>query len=69
MSHIVTVVNKNGTVDEQVIENLGLWWVGWGGGRGKFLGEDRVFLIVSETIAGWLLSCGEVIIQSLLSLL
>ena len=26
-------------------------WVG-GGGRGKFLGEDRVFLIVSETIAG-----------------
>ena len=26
---------------------------GWvGGGRGKFLGEDRVFLIVSETIAG-----------------
>lgn len=53
MSHIVTVVNKNGTVDEQVIENLGLWWMGWGGGgRGKFLGEDRVFLIVSETIAG-----------------
>lgn len=52
MSHIVTVVNKNGTVDEQVIENLGLWWVGWGGGKGKFLGEDRVFLIVSETIAG-----------------
>ena len=34
MSHIVTVVNKNGTVDEQVIENLGLWWVGWGGGEG-----------------------------------
>ena len=27
-------------------------WVGGGGGRGKFLGEDRVFLIVSETIAG-----------------
>ena len=26
-------------------------WVG-GGGGGKFLGEDRVFLIVSETIAG-----------------
>lgn len=52
MSHIVTVVNKNGTVDEQVIETLGLWWVGWGGGRGKFLREDRVFLIVSETIAG-----------------
>lgn len=32
MSYIVTVVNKTGTVDEQVIENLGLWWVGWGGG-------------------------------------
>lgn len=51
MSYIVTVVNKTGTVDEQVIENLGLWWVGWGG-RGKFLRGDRVFLIVPETIAG-----------------
>lgn len=26
-------------------------WVG-GGESGKFLGDDRVFLIVSETIAG-----------------
>ena len=48
MSHIVTAVNKNRTGVNRLLRTLSCR--GWVRG-GEFLGGDRVFLIVSETIA------------------